>query len=140
MAAEFTATKGRARAPAVIVDRARHELLAGAAFPVDQDRGIALRHAADRLVDLLHGGRIADEPALVLFPHLGAERGHFLRKPPDLDGLLQEDVHLVEVKGLGDIIEGAAPHGLDRVLHRGLGGHDDDRGPVPVGLDLVERF
>ncbi len=140
MAAEFTATNGRPCAFAVIVDRARNKLFSGAALAVDQDRSIAFCDAADGLVNLLHGGGVADEPALVLFPHFGAEHVYFFGQPPDVDCLAHEDVDFVEVERFGDVIEGASPHRLDGVLHRGLGSHDDDRCAPAFGLDLVERL
>ena len=132
--------EGPARPLAVVMNGPGDQFLARAALAVDQDRGVAFGHPADRLVDLLHGRRIAHQPALVLLPHLGSERVHFERKPPDLDGLAYQDVDLVEIEGLGDIVEGPAAHGFDRVLHGGLRGHDDDRHAAVLRLDLLERL
>ena len=52
-----------ARAPAVVVERARHDLLAGAGLAAQQHAHVARRDAPDRLVDLLHGRVAADERA-----------------------------------------------------------------------------
>ena len=52
----------RARAPASgVVQRARHQLLAGAALAGDEHRGVGVGHPLDQLVHLPHGGALADQ-------------------------------------------------------------------------------
>ena len=132
--------KRPARALAVIMDRPGDQFLARAALAVDQDGGVALGDPADGLVDLLHRGRVPDQPAFVLLADLRAEHVHLERQATHIDRLPHQDVHLVEIEGLGDVIEGAATHGLDGVLHGRLCRHDDDRNGAPAGLDLFERL
>ena len=55
--------EGPPRAPAVVVERARHHLLAGARLAAQEHAHVAARDAADGLVDLLHGGVTADQRA-----------------------------------------------------------------------------
>ena len=54
IAAQFTATNGRARRDAALVQRLRDELLAGAALAAHQHGEIGLGDLADRLEDLRH--------------------------------------------------------------------------------------
>src|SRR5690606_20115237 len=54
------------------VDRAGDELLAGAALPEDQDRGVGRRDAPDEPVDALHERMVPDELTRRLHPALAA--------------------------------------------------------------------
>ncbi len=47
---------------------------------------------------------------------------------------------LVDVDGLGDVVEGAELHGRDRGLDGGVGGHHDDSGLGAQTLDAFERL
>ena len=55
-----------AAALAVVVHRARDELLAGAGFAVDHDRQVGAHQPRDDAVDLLHRRRAADDRQLLL--------------------------------------------------------------------------
>ena len=55
--------EGLLPAGAVLVDGPGDQLLAGAALPLDEHGGIGRRHVLDQLVDDLHLGVLADQPA-----------------------------------------------------------------------------
>jgi hypothetical protein len=121
---------------AVVVDRARDHLLAGAGLTPQQDADLGPRDAPDGLVDLLHPGRFPDQgPEL---PHLvdaGTERHHLARQRLGLGRTLDQEPHLVVVERLGQVVVGAALHGLHGGAHAAVGGHDDHRG---VGRGLAQ--
>jgi len=128
------------------------QLLAHAALALDQDRGAGGRHHLDRLEHLLEerraGEDVGGEVALDLEaqpPVLPLEQGLLSR-------LLHPHPELLEVRGLGEVVEGAQPHRLDGGLHVGEPGHDDrlqlgvlladpgeDVDPVRVGKLEVEQ-
>ncbi len=129
IAEQLSATNGPLQRGGVDVGRARDELLAGAALAFDEDRRVALRDAADRLEDLLHRAAGADErdAGLVAAADLVADPTDRARQLVHLRGAGDERAHLVEVEGLGEVVEGAALHRLDRVRHGVLRrDHDDD--------------
>jgi hypothetical protein len=117
-------------ARAVAVQRARDQLLAGAALAGDHHRHRALAQAADRAEHVLHRRRLAE--------HLGHRRGgavaHLLaqalvHRPPD-------QLHrLRHVERLGQVFEGAALERGHRAVQVGVRGHDDDRQPGQPLLD-----
>jgi hypothetical protein len=132
-------TKGRP-APAVVVERARHHLLAGAGLAAQQHRHVAGRHAPDRLVDLLHGRVPAHQrPELPDLLEAGAERGDLLGEPSRGERALGEQERLVEIEGLGQVVVGALLHGRDRGLHGPVRGHDDDLGVRTLVPHLLEE-
>ena len=53
--------EGPLAAAAVVMERPRHKLLAGAGLAHDHHGEIGLRQAGDDAVDFLHGGRAADD-------------------------------------------------------------------------------
>ncbi len=112
--------RGRAAAP-VVVQRARHELLAGAALAVDHHREVGGREAGDGAVDLLHRLGAADQGQ----PLLGVARlaRALLRGRRDGQGAADHGQQLLEVERLGQVLEGAALGGLHRGHQRGLGAH-----------------
>ncbi len=103
-----------------VVDRPRHQLLAGAGLTQDQHGGVRRSgDLLDPLEDLLHGHALADElagPLLALPIHeeldLAPQRGH-------LDGLAQLKDDLLQLGGLGQKVEGPGVHGGHGALHRG---------------------
>ena len=123
------AHEGPPRPAAVVVERARHHLLAGAGLAAEQHAHVAGGHAADGLVHLLHGGMPPHEGAeLPHLPEPGAERRHLLGEPPRGQRPLAEEQRLVDVEGLGEIVVGALLHGRDGRLHGAVGGHDHHEG------------
>ena len=69
MAPQATATKGLLARGPLVVDGAGNQFLAGAAFALNQNRGIDAGHAADQVVDRDHGRAAAHH--LVAFGEFG---------------------------------------------------------------------
>ena len=91
-------------------------------------------------VELLHGGRVADEVA-----HAGAgaeavaEEAGFDVERAALGGALEGGGELFEGEGLGEIVAGTDAHGLDCGVDGGEGGHDDDDGLGMLDADVFEQ-
>ena len=72
-----------------------HQLLAGAALPLDEDGGIRGRHVFDELIDYLHLGVFANEvakPGGGVHPtSQGADFFFMLHGPPERPGVLADD-------------------------------------------------
>ena len=114
-----------------VVQGVGHEFLAGAGLALDEDGGAGRGHLGHEFADLLHRRRLADEAGeslagaaflaegLVLL----AEAGVLGFQEALPGGALQEDLHLVEVQGLGDEVPGAPAHRLHRRVHRAVGRH-----------------
>ena len=118
---------------AVVVQRARHQLLAGARLAGDHHRQVGRHQARQRPVDLLHGRRAADQrQALALLRRIGVALHRRGRRR-------QRAVHhrdqFVEVERLGQVFEGAALGGAHRRQQRRLRAHDDD---AQVGPELAD--
>src|SRR5580692_4869732 len=93
---------------AVMMNRPRDQLLAGAAFAGDHYRCVAMRDAAHHLEDLLHRLGLADQAVLILLDgQLGLERGrgtHFsLRGQSRIDNRLQ----IERERFLSEVVESA---------------------------------
>ncbi len=105
------------------------QLLAGAGFAEDKDGGIGPAHLVENGEDRLHRLALADDiRGPVVAVQLLLEADIFLGEDLDLQGLVHGDQHLVEIERFGDIIEGAAAHGLHGILDGGVGRHHDHRG------------
>ena len=106
----------------MLVQRARHQFLAGAGFAGDHHRHVALRQAADGAEHVLHRRRLAQ--------HLGrgghALLGHFLALA-FLHGAADQLDRLGQVERLGQVFEGAALEGRHGAVQVGERRHDDDR-------------
>ena len=91
---------------AVVVQRARHQLLAGAGLAGDHHREVGRHQAGERAVDLLHRRRAADQrQALALLRRMRA-RG---TEAAGADSARFDDRdQLVEVERLGQVFERAA--------------------------------
>ena len=112
------------------MNRARDQLLAGAALAAQQNGGVVGDDAPDQLVDFLHRGAAADYLAadeLAIDFVLEAVEIGGLRA--DFDRALDRGGDQVEIgERLGQVVVRAALHRLDRVVHRARGGdHDDER-------------
>ena len=112
-----------ARAPAVLVDGARHQLLAGAGLAGDQHGGVAVGDEADHL---LHPRIAGLEPIRVSASASGAA-GRAAGGAGGAQHPADEVGHLLAPDRLGQVVEGAQPHRLDRVGGAGVGGEDRDR-------------
>ena len=123
------------------MDGACDDLLAGAAFAVDQHGGGGRRHALDHFADVKHRGAGGDE---VLEPvaqrHLGLLRDDDRVVLDARLGSLDGRQHLVDLEGLGYVVEGAAFHRVDRRLDGGIGGEQDHGKLRLEGLDRADQL
>ena len=112
------------------MNRARHQLLAGAALAAQQNGRVVGDHASDQLVNFLHRGAAAD--------YLAADElaAHLVLQTVEIRGLRADFHRALDRRGdqvkigerLGQVIVRAALHRLDRVVHRARrGDHDDQR-------------
>ena len=132
----------RARlAPAALVQRARDELLAGAALAGDQHGRVGLGDAVDQVADLPHRRARADDLArqraavdLLAQPlDLGAQRAVLHRA-------LERERELLDLERLGDEVVGAGADRRDRGLDAAERGDHDDRHVGPVGGDALAQL
>ena len=127
-AAQLTLTKLRPAAERVVVNRARDELLAGARFAADEDRRVALGDLLDDRQDRLQRAARADDAVEVVDVLLGVpEVLDLVLEAAVLDGLLDLELHLLDLERLLHVVEGADLHRLDRRVHRPEGGHQNHR-------------
>src|SRR5262249_4073995 len=118
-----------------VVDRARDELLAGAALAEEGDGDVGGRHHRDALVELFGPRRAADED-------VGLARAARPAGAPVAERALDAEPELGAVERLADEVEGAVAHperGRLGAGSAGLGGDDDPRALRP-GADAVERL
>ena len=124
-------------ARAVVVDRARDQLLAGAGLAVDQDRARRRGDRRQHLEQLAHDAALSDQPleAVALL-----ELRSQVRVLGAQAALLERAVHHVEqlvvLERLGDEVGGAALDQRHGVAHRAVAGHHDDD---DVGVALQRR-
>jgi hypothetical protein len=123
------------------VDGPRHQLLAGAALAEQKHGGRRRRHLSERVhhgAHLLAAAHQADERRVPLHGgDAGAQGTVLLEQGLALQGAADDRQHLAALGGLGDEVVGALAHGRDGVLHRAIGGHDDD---VRLGLQRARRL
>ena len=125
--AQLTMTKG-ARVPrAPGVDGAREDLLARPALAEQEHHGLALGRAAGALDRSLDGGALADDRLDLRVEFLLGEPLRPLQFLA-LERFLDHQLEVTGRQGLGEKVPGAFLHRLDRLLHRRVGSHDDDRG------------
>ena len=124
------------------VERARHQFLARAALALNQRRGAARRRPRDQVEHGLHAGAAADDVVEAVRPRPQpiAQLAILPHQRATLDGVAQDDEHLVVLEGLGEVVERAA-------LGRGHGAldgperRDHDHGQFVVQpADLVEHL
>ena len=118
------------------VDRLRDELLAGAALPQQQHRGVALGHRADLAHGLLHDPRAPQDAVQPLLPlDLRAQPLVLATQPMVVERAPHGHGDLGQLEGLRQVVIRALTHGLDRGFQRAERGHQDDarRGPAPPG-------
>ena len=112
-------------ARAALVQRARHQLLAGAALAADQDRDVLARQAIERGAQLTHLGRHADEQRVRGGRPLGAtelapQRGVASRG-------LHHRCQLERPERLGQVVERAGAHARGGGGRGVVAGEHDDR-------------
>ena len=130
----------RGRARAVGMESPGDQLLAGAALPLDQDRGERPRGLVDQSEDALDSRAPADDLGEgVVSPERRLEMQGLA--PPDglLVGRPEDLVQVLEVEGLRDEVEGAVPGDFRRRGHGAAGGGDDDLRRRGHGADRPQR-
>ena len=127
MAAQLIATNGWLTRSTELVDRLRHQLLAGARLAPDQHRRAGRRGLLDRPIELADGRRVADDPAeAALVAQLAPQHADLATRRLPLDGLGQQDLQPMRIDGLGQVVVGAVTDRLDGRLHGALRGEDHD--------------
>ena len=115
---------------AVVVNRARDHLLAGAGLAGNQDRAVRPRDRLEHLEERLHRPAAAENPAeLIPLLELRSQVRVLRLQPPLLERLLQDVHQLVELERLGDEVGRALLDGVDRILHRPVAGDHDPHDP-----------
>ena len=124
-----------------VMDRARHDFLAGAGFAADQNRARRARDGLERLKQIAHRPTAADDAfEAVALLQLLAQPGVLRLQPPLLDGAVECVTQFVELEWLGHEVGGAALDHLDGVADRAVAGdHDADDLRVPVDRGLDDR-
>ena len=114
------------RAVGIVVDRAGDELLAGARLAADQHGRIAPRHLLhDRQHLLQRAAGAHDVVEVVDVLLLVAQVVHLVLEVPELDRLLDLQLHLLDLERLLDEVERADLHRLDGGVDRPEGRHED---------------
>ena len=118
------------------MDGVGDELLAGAVLPLDEDVGVAPRHALHQLEHLVHLLALADDvPEAELPFELLLEQQVLADQVAALDRALEHRQQRVGLDRLLDEAVRPRLHRLDRLDHAAVAGDDDDLG---VGVDLLE--
>ncbi len=115
------------RAQRVVVRRPGDQLLTGTRLAADEHGRIALRHFLDDRQHRLQGAARADDAVEVVDVLLRvAEVFDLVLEAAVLEGLLDLELHLLDLERLLHVVEGADLHRLDRRVHGAEGGHEDD--------------
>jgi hypothetical protein len=131
----------RARPRTELVDRLRHQLLAGSRFAADEDRGVGRCRLLDRAVDLPHPGAVADEPPeAAVLAQLAAQHLHLAQRLLPLHDLVEQDPQPLRIDRLGQVVVGAGLDGLDGGLDGPLRGEDDQRHVRVLVLQRVQQL
>src|SRR5262245_59867650 len=98
-----------------MVDQSGDQFFPRTALSLQEHGGIAFDDTTDRLVHLLHRQAVAYE-LLITAPH-GSERALVLlsSETARFQRPCGQGTNLVQVKGLGQVIEGPSPHRLDSI-------------------------
>ena len=123
------------------MDRARHQLLAGAALALNQNGRSARRRLDDEVEHLPHPRASADDVRELVIPLLDVlpEVAVLVEQAPPLHRVADDDEHLVVLERLGDVVERARFHRGNRALDRRVRRDDDDVEVLVDPLQLVER-
>jgi hypothetical protein len=115
--------------------------LPGAAFSHEDHRGLGGRNARELVVDVLHRGRTADQPAEA------AHAAQLVAKVTDLGAQLSRTRHAREhrlqarqVDGLGQVVRSAQSQRLHGAFDAGVAGDEDglDAGAILQVLEEVD--
>ena len=132
MAPQLTVMKGSVLALALALDGARDQLLADAAFALDQHRDVGGGRAVPERNDALHGLAADDEVGegqrafgLLL------DAGDLALQRLDLERAVDRHLQALGRSRLDDEVGGTGAHGRDGGIDRAVGGLHDDRRRVP---------
>ncbi len=125
----------------VRVDGAGHQLLARAALALNQDRRPARGGLDDQVEHLPHPGAAPDDVGELVVPLLDVlpERAVLAQQVAPLEGVADDDEHLVVLERLRDVVERSALHRGNRALDRRVRGDDDDGQLLVDVAQLVQR-
>ena len=132
--------EGTGRAPRQLVQRAGHQLLAGAGLAVDQHRRGGGRGLLDQAVDILHGPAAADQPTHapdVL--HASPQDRDLVQGSGPVEGLLDQQPEPVQIHRLRQVVVSALSHRAHRGIDRRPPGEDDDRHPRHLLLQRAQE-
>ncbi len=115
-----------------------YKFFACTAFPGDHNCRVGLRNPPDNAVKVLHGGGLTDEPVHPLFLDLGSQEDIFLFEVLQFDRAFQGKQDFVHIGRLGEIVVGAAFHGLDSGFHRTMAGQNDYQSFRKVGCKMFQ--
>ena len=103
----------------ILVERPGDELLAGAALAVDQNCRAARRGLDDQVEHLPHPGALADDLAEAVRMRLQVlpQRAVLDDEAPLRQRVAEHREHLVVLERLADVVEGAALHRGNGILH-----------------------
>ena len=116
---------------AAVMERTRHQLLAGAALALDQDRDVLPGEPIEGRAQLSHRGRGADqEPVrrMIDAVRLESRRGELAAHRGVARRGLDHRAELVRPEWLGQVVEGAGAHAGGSGLRAVVTGQHDDRG------------
>ena len=140
MVAQLRGHERAALAQAVEVQRLRDQLLARARLARDEHRHVRGRQPADHLEQRAHDGRLAHHVAPpVAALDLGAQAHHLRAQRALGERLLDRQDQLIDLEGLGDVVERAELHGADGGVDRAEGRDRDDVRRGGDGLDLAQH-
>ncbi len=115
----------------VLIDCPRDDFLARSRFAEDQDGDITWGDAADGAKDFDHGRAVAEQQVAAVLSvarcrtagQNGGPAGHATR----FQGRVNHRQYVIRFKRLGDVLEGAPAHGMNRGSSRSVPGHQDHR-------------
>ena len=109
------------------MDGARHQLLARAALALDEHRGLGVADDREKIAQLLHGPRAADEIKGPGLPEPLAQGAVLLLERAFLQCAAHQRAPLLHVGGFGQEVIRPLPEGLHRRVDAPEGGEHDDR-------------
>ncbi len=111
------------------------EFLTRPALALDEDADPGVGHPDERLVQLDHGHRGADQPGAFGLGGLGLPSDMALAEFPDLQDAADGRPDGVRRERLADVVPGPQAEGLHRRLQGPIGRHENDRQVRPPLAD-----
>ncbi len=127
-------------APRVDVDGLCDEFLAGACLTLDHHRRGGGGHLADGLEHVPHAAAVADHVVhLRLALEAVLQATHLVLEPHMLQGFVHLEFKVFKVEWLLQVIPGTGTHHFHSVVHRAVGGHDNDHRFLVHATGAVEN-